>query len=694
MGAYDRPKASPTAHATTTSDVRPPESRSPVIPREGGYDVQMRALAPGLEAAGYDAQLRALEPALHDGGLGVQMRALARTDASADVQRKGGEAGGADAVHAAAAAGTATSSHAMPHADAIQASFGSHDVSGVKAHTGAEASRSAEAMGAQAYASGDHVVFGGAPSLHTAAHEAAHVVQQRGGVQLKGGVGQVGDAYERHADAVADLVVQGKSAQGLLDGMAGGASGGASGPGPIQMEPGLKKGTKVAVDNQGNAVKAEIKDVLKPNRKKHRAWHGYRVTTEDNEEVDTPEVNVTRLQTEAGKLKDKFAAAKRSANPEDKAEFLRDFNENYAGNLTGEIEYFQMLAQRLVYLRLQTGQEIACNVDTSERHGLERRIGQDLADRNSDYSANYIVAARYTNMKSASVLLLLPKDGDLTRNAIITFRGTAAGEDGMSKEEGESRGIRADLDGGGIGKGAFKLAIPTLMDFLNIAKQYNKITISGHSLGGAMAQRFYTLASREVPDKLRLLVYQSAPVDKATAEEAKRNTEGTEAKATRVQANGDVVTRGGAAHVPGQRLSYDSKKSGMGKTHTQTDLVDAQVNKYQTPTELLNYTNMRFNDLVENVETKDKTKTSSKAKLTLNAGRVFLGKFNGRAKEASNYDERLEIMDGDQAPELQGAVDELNEAAGERSTNEKGGEYLLNDEERMKNVKRRSKAER
>src|SRR5262249_14172656 len=45
----------------------------------------------------------------------------------------------------------------------------------------------------------------------------AHVVQQRGGVQLKGGVGAAGDAYERHADAVADQVVRGQSAAMLLD---------------------------------------------------------------------------------------------------------------------------------------------------------------------------------------------------------------------------------------------------------------------------------------------------------------------------------------------------------------------------------------------------------------------------------------------------------------------------------------------
>jgi hypothetical protein len=71
-------------------------------------------------------------------------------------------------------------------------------------------------MGAEAYATGHHVVFAKEPDLHTAAHEAAHVVQQAKGVHLYGGVGQAGDAYEQNADAVADRVVRGESAEDLL----------------------------------------------------------------------------------------------------------------------------------------------------------------------------------------------------------------------------------------------------------------------------------------------------------------------------------------------------------------------------------------------------------------------------------------------------------------------------------------------
>ena len=131
-----------------------------------------------------------------------------------------------------AARGTSGPAEQLPHFDAIQRAFGRHDVSAIQAHTGQSAREGARAMGAQAFAHGNHVAFGKVPDLHTAAHEAAHVIQQRSGVHLKGGVGETGDAYERHADAVADRVVAGASAESLLDEMV--PSGGAAGTG-VQM---------------------------------------------------------------------------------------------------------------------------------------------------------------------------------------------------------------------------------------------------------------------------------------------------------------------------------------------------------------------------------------------------------------------------------------------------------------------------
>ena len=60
-------------------------------------------------------------------------------------------------------------------------------------HTSPEAAGPARAMGTDAYTTSDHVALEGSADLHTVAHEAAHVVQQRGGVQPKGGVGAAGD---------------------------------------------------------------------------------------------------------------------------------------------------------------------------------------------------------------------------------------------------------------------------------------------------------------------------------------------------------------------------------------------------------------------------------------------------------------------------------------------------------------------
>jgi hypothetical protein len=116
-----------------------------------------------------------------------------------------------------ARAGVAGEGGRIPHHDAIQASFGpTHDVGAIRAHVGGRAGDASRALGATAYATGNDVAFAAAPDLHTAAHEAAHVVQQSHGVQLAGGMGQRDDAYEREADAVADAVVAGRSAAPLL----------------------------------------------------------------------------------------------------------------------------------------------------------------------------------------------------------------------------------------------------------------------------------------------------------------------------------------------------------------------------------------------------------------------------------------------------------------------------------------------
>jgi hypothetical protein len=222
----------PSDHAHRTGDE--PSAEPAAGKRSATERIQRKAGAPTAVAAPATAAPGPVQRLEDPYGFHL----LESNAAGSPVQRTGGADGPDAAVHAAAARGITDSAAALPHLDTIQRSFGHHDVSGVVAHTGTTAREAAGAMGAEAYATGNHVVFAGAPSLHTAAHEAAHVVQQQGGVQLKGGVGEVGDAYERHADAVADKVVAGESAVDLLDTMAapGGAPRGAAASGPVQRK--------------------------------------------------------------------------------------------------------------------------------------------------------------------------------------------------------------------------------------------------------------------------------------------------------------------------------------------------------------------------------------------------------------------------------------------------------------------------
>jgi hypothetical protein len=91
------------------------------------------------------------------------------------------EAGGApgpDRVHEAAGRGISSPATRLPHGAAIQSAFGpAHDVSHVQAHVGGAAGDACRDMNASAYATGNHAAFASAPDVHTAAHEAAHVVQ-------------------------------------------------------------------------------------------------------------------------------------------------------------------------------------------------------------------------------------------------------------------------------------------------------------------------------------------------------------------------------------------------------------------------------------------------------------------------------------------------------------------------------------
>jgi peptidoglycan hydrolase-like protein with peptidoglycan-binding domain len=179
--------------------------------------------------------------------------------------RGDGMGSGADpaTVRAAATLGTSGPGGPLPFADRIQRSFGPHDISGVRAHEGATAASGARAMGASAFATGERIAFGRKPDLRTAAHEAAHILQQRSGAHIPGGIGRAGDRFERHADAVADRVVAGRSSDDLLAPFATGPRRG-FGPAAIQRQPddGGTGGGGKTLSNPLFAGDAVLQDVL------------------------------------------------------------------------------------------------------------------------------------------------------------------------------------------------------------------------------------------------------------------------------------------------------------------------------------------------------------------------------------------------------------------------------------------------
>lgn len=127
---------------------------------------------------------------------------------------------------------TATSTPAapLPFKDRIQASFGAHDLDEIKSHQGPIATTSARALGATAFAVGEHAVFARSPSLYEAAHEAAHIVRARSGAGPNSGLNRPGDVHEERAHAAARLVEQGASAESILGSRPTGPANGAVAP--------------------------------------------------------------------------------------------------------------------------------------------------------------------------------------------------------------------------------------------------------------------------------------------------------------------------------------------------------------------------------------------------------------------------------------------------------------------------------
>jgi|GEM_PF-1546008 len=163
-------------------------------------------------------------------------------------------------VHQAAVPGTSGASDKIPHAHEIQNNTGGYDISNVQAHTSGPAAEANRAMGADAYATGNHVV------------------QQQHGVSLSGGVGQAGQLDETKASGTISNIQMresqdvGASAAGAGQDLVG--RGGPEAPAPIH---GITDDAKARI-REGSAPSpvwvrtGEAGDEAKAKKARHQAY--------------------------------------------------------------------------------------------------------------------------------------------------------------------------------------------------------------------------------------------------------------------------------------------------------------------------------------------------------------------------------------------------------------------------------------
>lgn len=120
------------------------------------------------------------------------------------------EALGPRRVHDIAASGLTGQPVPLPFIDEIAGAFGAPSLGSVEAYVGGAAARANEQLGSSAFTVGGKIAFARPPDLWTAAHEAAHVIQQRAGAGPASQIGQRGDPQERQADEAADRASRGE----------------------------------------------------------------------------------------------------------------------------------------------------------------------------------------------------------------------------------------------------------------------------------------------------------------------------------------------------------------------------------------------------------------------------------------------------------------------------------------------------
>lgn len=132
-------------------------------------------------------------------------------------------------------------------------------------------------------------------------------------------------------------------------------------------------------------------------------------------------------------------------------------------------------------------------------------------------------------------------------NPVIGLRGTAPNETASGMMT-----VYSDLDPKGVGYTQFAVNKEKIKKILN--KLDGKIDVTGHSLGGAMAQRVAAAFAYKVGS---LTTFQSPGVEQETVDEFLSNQNENEMEVTHHLVSGDLVDKGGQENIPGTFVYHD-----------------------------------------------------------------------------------------------------------------------------------------
>jgi pimeloyl-ACP methyl ester carboxylesterase len=162
-------------------------------------------------------------------------------------------------------------------------------------------------------------------------------------------------------------------------------------------------------------------------------------------------------------------------------------------------------------------------------------------DANPPLPSGYQVAEKFADPKTglAFSVFVSPQG-----KPVVSFRGT----EGTSLD---ARDILTDVDPRGVGFGQFESNRQVLAQ---IASKYPGATVTGHSLGGALAQRY----ASEFNNASEVISFNAPGIDKATASKFKKG----QTKVTHYVSNGDLASLGGETFIDGTAkiISYKSGK--------------------------------------------------------------------------------------------------------------------------------------